>query len=228
MASASLGFAIEGPPTPGMLLVGANLSRRTLQKFASLAYAMSLAALPFHVDAQIDKPSTDWLDPVVIDAGKPELRLEKAGRISIVDAAIAVRAPLQQIWDVLVACDVAPEYVPNVEACQSIDTLDDGRSELFIQTVKPAFFIPSFEHVFRMDYTPLGKIDIRRVSGPIKLLDATWWLDERDDGTVLLLYHLELDPGIPIPRLFVRATLRRDLPVVLEAVKQRAEAGVDP
>jgi hypothetical protein len=35
---------------------------------------------------------------------------------------------------------------------------------------------------------------------------------------------LKLRPGIPVPRFFVRATLKHDLPIVLEAVRDRAEA----
>jgi Polyketide cyclase / dehydrase and lipid transport len=165
-----------------------------------------------------------WADPAVLEAGAPVIQLDKDGRVSIVEAAIVIDAPRQSIWDVLVACEIAPEYVPNVVACRSLDLIDNGRSELFIQTVKPAFFIPSFEHVFRMDYMPYDRIDIHRVSGPIKQLDSSWWLTARPDGKVTLVYYLVLDPGLPIPRVFVRATLRRDLPRVLAAISERSRA----
>lgn len=171
-------------------------------------------------------PSFDlsWADPAMLEAGEPVIELNKDGRVTLVEAAIVIAASARQIWDVLVACEIAPDYVPNVVACRSVDLIDGGKSELFIQTVKPAFFIPSFEHVFRMDYMPYARIDIHRVSGPIKQLDSSWWLEPRADGKVLLVYYLVLDPGIPIPRLFVRATLRRDLPRVLVAIQERSRA----
>lgn len=188
-----------------------------------LILTSSVAALPAlpQVAAEYD---LSWADSATLAAGEADLQLRKDGRVTIVDAVIVVDAPARAIWDVLVACEIAPDYVPNVVACRSIDLINNGASELFIQTVKPAFFIPSFEHVFRMDYTPYERIDIHRVSGPIRQLDATWWLRERPDGKVTLIYLLTLDPGMPIPRVFVRATLRRDLPRVLEAVSVRARA----
>lgn len=166
-----------------------------------------------------------WADAAALERGDVVLQLRRDGRVTFVDAAILVDASPEEIWNILVACDIAPDYVPNVVACRSIDRINDGASELFIQTVKPVFFVPSFEHVFRMDYRPFERIDIHRVSGPIRQLDAIWWLRTRSDGKVLLVYALALDPGMPIPRVFVRATLRRDLPHVLEAISVRATAG---
>ena len=55
-------------------------------------------------------------------------------------------------------------------------------------------------------------------------LQGIWWLLPEDNGRTLLVYELALDPGMPIPRFLVRATLKRDLPKVLAAVRARAEA----
>jgi ribosome-associated toxin RatA of RatAB toxin-antitoxin module len=163
----------------------------------------------------------------LLESGEVAIELEKDGPVTNVEAAIVVHADVRTIWDILVACEIAPEYVPNVLACRSLEVIDDGAAELFIQTVKPAFFIPAFEHVFRMDYTRYERIVISRVSGPIRELRSAWQLTERDDGAVLLGYTLAVDPGIPIPRLFVRQTLRRDLPKVLTAVRDRSQAAAD-
>jgi hypothetical protein len=161
-----------------------------------------------------------------IAAGEVVLQTGRAERGTVtVDVAARVRAPKKVIFDILRECEIAPEFVPNVVACKLIDSVDDGDSELFVQTVKPAFFVPRFEHVFRLDYFPYDRIEVHRVSGPIAEMDGAWWLldDPRADGTVLLVHTLRLRPGIPVPRMFVRATLRRDLPTVLKAVRARAE-----
>jgi hypothetical protein len=138
--------------------------------------------------------------------------------------AALVAAPAQAIWDVLVACQIAPEYVPNVVSCSSLEVLDGGKAQLFVQTVKPAFFLPTFEHVFRLDYQPYERIDVHRVSGPIALMEGSWWLLPQPDGKILLIYQLAVDPGLPVPRFFVRATMKRDLPRVVQAVRERAES----
>ena len=193
--------------------------RRTRLTHAAIAALLPLAG----AQAQVE-PAFLQRNAETLAAGETALELEKAGPVSHVDAAIVIAADPRDIWDILVACEIAPEYVPNVVACSSLEVLDDGAAELFIQTVKPAFFIPAFEHVFRMDYTPYERIVIRRISGPIRRLDSTWHLQVRADGDVLVSYSLDVDPGIPIPRIFVRQTLRRDLPRVLNAVRDRAQA----
>jgi ribosome-associated toxin RatA of RatAB toxin-antitoxin module len=196
-------------------------ARRT--RLASiLAAVVALLATP----AARTEPDLDWIDRDALEAGEVLLFTERNEHPLTVEVKVAAKidAPAAAIFEVLRACEVAPEYVPNVQSCRRLEVLDGGRAELFVQTVKPVFFMPSFEHVFRMDYTPMSRIDVRRVSGPIALLEGTWWLVPRDDGAILLVYELALDPGMPIPRFVVRATLKRDLPRVVAAVRERAEA----
>jgi hypothetical protein len=176
------------------------------------------------------EPALDWIDLDAIAAREVEVYVERSDRplTAEVKVAVEIDAPATAIWDVLKACEIAPEYVPNVQSCTKLEELDGGRAELFVQTIKPIFFMPTFEHVFRLDYTPYTRIDVNRVSGPIAVMQGTWWLLPRDGGQILLVYELALDPGMPIPRFLVRATLKRDLPKVLAAVRERAEAAASP
>ncbi len=193
--------------------------------------AVALAALTAAEPAAAERRSTDvpdlaWVDRDAIAAGDVVVHTDRGERpltVSIKAAALVHASP-EAIWAVLIACQVAPEYVPNVVSCRSLDTVDNGRAELFLQVVKPAFFLPQFEHVFRLDYEPYRRIDVHRVSGPIAYMEGSWWLLPQEDGAVLLVYQLALDPGLPVPRFFVRATLKRDLPRILAAVRERAEA----
>jgi hypothetical protein len=76
------------------------------------------------------------------------LNAERGERsVVLVKVAAEVDATPTAIWNVLRACQIAPEYVPNVVSCRSLEVLEDDRAELFVQTVKPAFFVPAFEHV---------------------------------------------------------------------------------
>src|SRR5262249_50865730 len=155
-------------------------------------------------------------------AGEVVVRADRAQRplTALIRVAVEIDAPPAAIWDVLTACQLAPQYVPNVVSCRSLEKVDDGRAELFIQVVKPAFFLPTFEHVFRLDYTPYRRIDVHRVSGPIAHMEGSWWLLPEPSGKILLVYQLELDPGVPVPRFFVRGTLKRDLPRLVQAVRE--------
>jgi hypothetical protein len=172
------------------------------------------------------QPDLRWLDRAAVEAGEILVVAERGDRPLTVEVKIAaeVDAPPQAIFAVLKACEIAPEYVPNVERCTKLEELDDGRADLFVQEIKPIFFLPTFEHVFRLDYTPYTRIDVHRVSGPIARMEGSWWLVPQESGRILLVYELSLDPGMPIPRFLVRATLKRDLPKVMNAVRERAEA----
>ena len=171
-------------------------------------------------------PDLSWLDWQALSSGEVLVRADRDVQPLTVQVKLAalVASSAQAIWDVLVACQIAPEYVPNVVSCRSLELVDDGKAQLFVQTVKPAFFLPTFEHVFRLDYQPYERIDVHRVSGPIALMEGSWWLLPQEDGKILLVYQLAVDPGLPVPRFFVRATMKRDLPRVVEAVRERAEA----
>ena len=187
------------------------------------AAPLALLCYAFGASAQ---PDLTWIDRDAIAAGEVQVYVERSERplTSEVKLAVEVAAAPTAIWDVLKACELSPEYVPNVVSCRKLEALEGGRAELFQQTIKPIFFMPTFEHVFRLDYFPHTRIDVNRVSGPIAHMQGSWWLLPQDNGRILLVYELELDPGMPIPRFLVRATLRRDLPKLVAAVRDRAEA----
>jgi hypothetical protein len=203
-----------------------TLPIRRLGQHARAGVFVIAASFACHALPVASQPDLSWLDRDAVAAREIIVLADRGDRPLTVEVKIAaeVDAPPTAIWDVLKACEIAPEYVPNVVSCRRLESLDGGRADLFVQTIKPIFFLPSFEHVFRLDYTPYTRIDVQRVSGPIAHMQGTWWLAPQESGRILLVYELALDPGMPIPRFLVRATLKRDLPKVVAAVRERAEA----
>jgi ribosome-associated toxin RatA of RatAB toxin-antitoxin module len=187
--------------------------------------AFSLLALPLRVPAAPAAPDTAWIDEARLEAGQAQLKLGPGGRFrGHIEAAILIEARPKDIWAVLDDCEKTPEYVPHVVSCKLIETLDGGRAQLFRQEVKLSWFLPKFEHVFRLDYEPYVRMQVHRVSGPLERLDGSWWLVPRDSEHTLLLYSLDFEPGLPVPRFVVAATLKHDLPRTLNAIRARAEA----
>jgi hypothetical protein len=183
---------------------------------------LCLAALANGVLAQ--PVDTGWIDWQALDAGEVVLQTSKVDRGTVhIDLAVAIDADWRSIWEMLTACEIAPEFVPHVVACRRLAAIDDCNCELFEQTVKPAFFLPRFEHVFELEYFPPHRIEVNHISGPIDLMQGAWSLIERENQPTVLLHSLTLKPGFPVPPLFVRNTLRRDLPTVLIEVRDRAE-----
>jgi hypothetical protein len=190
-------------------------------RLVAAVFALACAA-----GADAAEPDLTWIDRAAVAAGEIHVDAERGDRplTVLVRIAAEVDAPPTAIWQILTACEIAPEYVPNVVSCKKLEELDGGRADLFVQTIKPIFFLPTFEHVFRLDYTPHSRIDVHRVSGPIEYMEGSWWLLPQDNGRILLVYQVAVDPGLPIPRFLVRATMKRDLPKIMMAVRERAEA----
>lgn len=184
-----------------------------------------LAWLGFAAGQANSQPSDfDWVNWEKVDAGEVEFQTEKVDRGTVrIDLAIAIDADWQAVWELLTSCEISPEYVPHVVSCSQIDTIRNGEAELFLQTVKPAFFLPKFEHVFRLDYFPPERIVVSHVSGPIDRMEGAWILIERPGESMVLGHQMTLKPGFPVPPLFVRNTLKRDLPKVLREIRDRAE-----
>jgi hypothetical protein len=192
-----------------------------MQVKRSVAIA-AFTAFSVHANAQL--VGLDWVDWNSVDAGNVEFQTSKVDKgTTRIDLTIAIDADRETVWDLLTACEISPEYVPHVIDCNQIDTISDGAAELFLQTVKPAFFLPKFEHVFRLDYFPLDRIEVSHISGPIDRMEGAWRLIDRPGMPMVLVHSLTLKPGFPVPPLFVRNTLKRDLPMVLREIRSRAE-----
>jgi len=157
------------------------------------------------------EPDLSWVDRVLLDRGEIQVHPDQIEHgVVHMRFAVKVLAPVPNLWDVLKDCPRSAEYTPNIVSCRSLEILDDGRAELFTQTIKIAFFVPAFEHVFRLSYDPYTHIGVHRVSGPI-------------DGSVLLVNELAIDIGLPVPRFLVRATMRREVPKMLAGIRDRAQ-----
>ena len=194
-----------------------KMSPKILFALALIAASLSKAA-----DAQTD--DLDWVDWDLVNAGEVVFTTEKVDRGTVrIDLAIAMKTDHDTLWDLLTACEISPEYVPHVVACRRIAAIRECDCEFFEQTVKPAFFLPRFEHVFALEYFRPGRIEVSHVSGPIDRMEGGWQLIERAENDIVLIYSLTLKPGFPVPPLFVRNTLRSDLPKVLTALRERAE-----
>lgn len=181
-----------------------------------------LACFAGRASAQTDDLA--WIDYASLDAGEVVLEATGTSRGTVhIDLAIAIDADWESIWDILTACEISPEYVPKVVACRRVASIQDCDCELFEQSVKPAFFLPRFDHIFKLEYFPPHSIDVSNVSGPLDLMEGSWRLVQRPGKPTILVHSLSLKPSFPVPRLFVRNTLRKDLPKVLLEVRRRAE-----
>ena len=189
-----------------------------------LGLATTLAAVSAETLGQRRLPGTQWANYAAMDQG--EILVNVVGRGEFegrVQAAVLIHADRQHIWTVMTDCAAAPEFIPGVLSCERIDGSDDGQQEVFQQEVKYSWYMPRLTYTFELDYFPYQQIDFRRLKGSPKVLEGSWWLEESSPGKTRVFYSLYLEPGFPVPKPLVRRALRKDLPKVLAALRQRVE-----
>jgi len=200
------------------------MSRATDGSGLRFLYALSIALIPaFAIAQEPSSPDQTWIDRALLERGGIQFDFgDDSGFRGVVRAAATIDAPALQVWEILVDCEAAPTYLDNVQSCDLVETLDDGRAQIFRQRAKLRWFLPSVEHEFRMDYVPYDRITVSRVSGPFDRLDAVWWLIRESDTRTRIIYRLDLDPGVLIPNFLLTKPLRRDIVTALRAVRERA------
>jgi ribosome-associated toxin RatA of RatAB toxin-antitoxin module len=182
-----------------------------------------ISALPLSLSAQ--DADVDWIAQEEFQAGQIPVNFgNDQSYQGYIRAAILIAAPAERVWAILEDCENAPEYVPNVLTCELVETLEQQNAQIFRQRIRPRWYLPSFEHEFRLDYQPYTRIDVNRVSGPLGKLEGVWRLLPATRGDTILTYSLNFEPGLPVPRFIVGRILGHDLPVILAAVRDRAEA----
>jgi coenzyme Q-binding protein COQ10 len=137
-----------------------------------------------------------------------------------VQAAILINSPVQQIWNVIIDCERAPEYIPNLKSCKF---LQRGENTAIIeQEVKVSWLLPKITYIYQSIYQKFRRIDFKRISGDLKDLEGSWSLEQADSGQqTIVVYSVFLDPGFFVPKWLVRQTLQKDLPDVLLALRRR-------
>jgi len=200
---------------------------RALGKWAALVGSVILASATFNGPVRAaEDADVGWVDWDALATGDVILRRgsDSGGEVAL-ELAVLIDADWSSIWHALTECELAPQYVPDVIDCRLLDEVDDGRAEVFVQTVKPIFFLPKFEHVFRLSYFPPERVTINSIAGGgfIEAMNGEWLIVPRPGGKIAVVQSMMVKPAASIPKAWVRAALKRNLTKVLAAVKERAE-----
>ena len=136
-------------------------------------------------------------------------------------AAILIDHPVKAVWDVIEDKESASEYIKDLKSATIIE--DQGDYQLVEQKLKIGP-LPTFTYVIKHEATPPHRVDFNRVSGDLKNVEGYWEFHPLDRGTkTLLIYSLEIAPGIPVPPFIIKNSMKKSLPEALRAVKARVE-----
>ena len=137
-----------------------------------------------------------------------------------VRAAILINAPVEQVWNVLVDCHHAPDFVPGLKHCKVLGS--EGNTETIEHQVKFSWLIPEVTYSFTAKYQIHKHIDFKRSEGDWTEVDGSWILERTGDGNqTIVVYSVYLNPGFFIPQWLVNFTMRRNLPDLMKSIRDR-------
>ncbi|HUN26295.1 MAG TPA: SRPBCC family protein [Steroidobacteraceae bacterium] len=174
-------------------------------------------------DAWVDAPGAAQR----LASGQIIERASHDGADAHIEAAILIDAPPRAIFGALKDCAHAPAFIPGLKGCQLLAAAPDGSWQIVKHVVKYSWLMPAVVSIYRAEYHEPGRIDFHRVGGDLKSEYGTWSLESSGAAT-LVEYEVFVDPGFWIPRPVIRHALRKELPAMLAALRNRVEQLIAP
>jgi uncharacterized membrane protein len=151
--------------------------------------------------------------------------LDASQRRGSVRAALRIDAPPEVVYQMMIRCDDALEYVPHLRRCKIRNQAKDDSWVEVEHEIDFGWYAPRVNWTFRADLTADRRIDFRQVRGDFKANEGAWELEPTPDGaTTLLLYQAFIDPPGFVPNWLARSTFKRELPQMLADLRRRCEA----
>ncbi len=184
-----------------------------MRTFLSLLLLLSVhAANP----ADVVQESSDHSDVDVT------VSLDSAEQSGSARASVRIHAPREVVFALVTSCAEAPRLVPGLKSCEVLETAPDGSWQRIRHVIDYSWYVPRLTYEILATYEPPAKVRLERTSGDLRVLRGSWILES--DGDYTIAHHtVDLSPGFWVPHWLVRATLRRDLPRMLRALRARAE-----
>jgi ribosome-associated toxin RatA of RatAB toxin-antitoxin module len=186
--------------------------------------------------AQILAVTEPPLNAEKLESGEVLMRFTTiSNELQRVRAWVLIAAPRQTVWDILLDCDQARNYVPDMRECvirHSGKTAAGNDFDITYHRVKPFFFMASVENVFQAEYLPPDSIRFHRVAGDLVHFTGLWQFTELSANSMLLHYEAELDLRAAVDVGGERPLIRNDVRSMLKRLKLLSEqafelAGVD-
>lgn len=144
--------------------------------------------------------------------------------ITGVKGQIYVDAPAKHVWAAITDYDNQKNFVPKLIDSGLIS--DNGSEQVMFEKGKTGIFL--FQKTvyiklkIRGDY--LKRLYFQQIDGDFKVYQGEWILDDCQGGQgTILTFRAEIKPDFFAPQYFVKNVQKKDLPMVLSAMKKRAE-----
>lgn len=140
---------------------------------------------------------------------------------------ITINANPEHIWAAITDYDNQKHFVPKLIDSGLIS--DNGAEQIMFEKGRTGvlFFTKTvyIKMVIRGDYPK--KLSFRQIEGDFKIYEGDWTIEKKADSNgCILTFRAMIKPNFFAPPMFVRKVQKQDLPMVLAAMKKRAESDV--
>jgi coenzyme Q-binding protein COQ10 len=134
--------------------------------------------------------------------------------------SIVVNAPPEKVFDIVIAYDRYPEWLPEVK---KIRTSDRKGNEVKVH-YEVDFKIKTIRYTILAREERPQRMSWSFVEGEVmKDNKGSWVLEPEGEGRTKVTYNVEVTVGPLVPKSILNTLVDQSLPKMLEAVKRRAE-----
>ena len=109
------------------------------------------------------------------------------------EASTEIDAPIEEVWDVVVDIETAPQWQDGFESVEVIERDAEGRVE--VANTESDAKVRTVKTRLRFSYEEPTLVEWTQEKGDLKSLVGAWELEEAGDGRTRATYRLEGDPG---------------------------------
>ena len=109
------------------------------------------------------------------------------------EASTELDAPIDEVWDVVVDIETAPDWQDGFESVEVLERDDEGR--VLVANTESDAKVKTVKTRLRFSYDEPHLVEWNQEKGDLKSLVGTWELEDLGDGRTRATYRLEGDPG---------------------------------
>lgn len=147
-----------------------------------------------------------------------------------VSDSVTVQADPDAVFDVIADFEAYPEWQDEIKSVEVLETDDDGWGTRVRFTVDAKIITTTYvlAYTYEEPDGDGGRVYVMswtlEEGDQVRKIDGAYRLEERDDGSTLVTYDLEVEPTISLPGIMKRKAARRIVDSALHGMKRRAES----
>lgn len=162
---------------------------------------------------------TEYAGRQALESGEVLTQSEAKGDLRVNRAEGVIEAAPADVFAAITDYANYPDYMPDTVVCRIDET--DGLVHQVHQEVEVAFKRVSYD--IRIEHQADGMgTSWRQTGGDLEVNEGSWSILQIGPRKCLVVYRLRLVPGFWIPQSIADRLLRRSLPGVIKAVRERA------